>query len=724
VLSKLTKKPKPIKPYSEPAMTLDSVIPAYDNINNNQATPFDLAHFLENLPSTPGVYRHIDKQDTVLYVGKAKNLKNRVNSYFAKQLPSSRIALMVAKIVRIEITVTRSEAEALLLENNLIKALNPRYNIVFRDDKSYPLLRFTLHQFPRMTYYRGVLDKKANYFGPYPSGWAVKETIILLQKIFLLRNCTDSFFAHRTRACLQHQIGRCSAPCVGLIDTENYRLDVNNAMRFLQGKTQDVLDELANKMNRYAQDYAFEQAAVIRDQMAALSKLQHQQVMDNQGKQNVDIIALIKVSGLVVLNLAMVRDGKHLGDRPYRPAHAEQASLSEVLEAFITHHYDGTGLTMPSVLIINLGIESEQVINKIEIKNNNNLLINDTINDITNDTVNDTINDTTINNKNVKNSGNNNYLTVHNKLLLQSLLSERAGHSVIILQKPQGARRLWLEQAVRNAEMAAARFLSEKNILFNRLKQLAILLNLNSSIKLNIGKKDIQKDVQEDIQEDITNIRIECFDISHTSGEATQGSCVVFEKISLQVKQYKRFNIINIKSGDDYAAMNQVLMRYYGRIAAMEIPRLPDIVLIDGGIGQVAIAKAVFIALGLSTQLHRIVGISKGEGRKVGLETLIFADGRLPLNLPHDSPALMLLALIRDEAHRFAITGMRSKRAKTRNTSSLEHIEGIGPKRRKALLSRFGGISGVEQATCEDLATVDGISDTLAKKIYIQLNGQ
>jgi excinuclease ABC subunit C len=300
------------------------------------------------------------------------------------------------------------------------------------------------------------------------------------------------------------------------------------------------------------------------------------------------------------------------------------------------------------------------------------------------------------------------------------LLSDRAGHSVIILHKPQGARRLWLEQAIRNAEMAAARFLSEQSIIFDRLKQLIILLKLNSSINLNVDKNDIQEDIQENIQD----IRIECFDISHTSGEATQASCVVFEKISLQAKQYKRFNITDIIPGDDYAAMKQVLTRYYGRIAAMEIPQLPDIVLIDGGIGQVAIAKAVFIHLGLNTQLHRIVGVAKGEGRKVGLETLIFADGRLPLNLPHNSPALMLLALIRDEAHRFAITGMRSKRAKTRNTSSLEHIEGIGPKRRKALLSRFGGISGVEQATCEDLATVEGISDTLAKKIYIQLHGQ
>jgi excinuclease ABC subunit C len=677
---------KPPKPFEEPLMTIESSVPAHDNVNNGHATPFDLQHFLANLPSTPGVYRHIDKNNTVMYVGKAKDLKKRVSTYFFKNLPSPRIAMMVEKIVRIEITVTRSEAEALLLENNLIKSLNPRYNIVFRDDKSYPMLRFTMHRFPRMTYYRGVPDKKANYFGPYPSGWAVKETIGLLQKIFLLRNCNDSFFLHRTRACLQHQIGRCSAPCVDLIDEATYRLDVNNATRFLQGKTQEVLDELQVKMYAYSERLEFEQAASIRNQMSALSTLQHQQVMDNQGDQNVDIIALVKVGELVVLNLAMVRGGRHLGDRPYRPAHTEGASLSEVLEAFITQHYDSDALKMPTVILINLDVLDFDALNSaIPLLNT---------------------------------------LTLDNKHALQSLLKQRAGHNVVILHKPQGARRLWLEQATRNAEMAAARFVSEQGTTLDRLKQLAEVLNLDTSdVQESHATHSDQDSDNPSKRTGVYRLRIECFDISHTSGEATQASCVVFDQINLQPKQYKRFNIVGITGGDDYAAMQQVLTRHYGRIAAMEVPCFPDVVLVDGGVGQVAMAKGVFEALGLAEHLHRIVGVAKGEGRKVGLETLLFADGREPLNLPSNSAALMLVALIRDEAHRFAITGMRAKRAKTRNTSTLDEIEGIGPKRRKALLSRFGGLRGVHDASSEDLSTVEGISETLARKIYAQLHG-
>jgi excinuclease ABC subunit C len=694
MLPKLIKLPKRIKPNLEPEMTAESSVPPHEYINNGQVTPFDLEHFLANLPSTPGVYRHIDKHNTVLYVGKAKDLKKRVNSYFVKHLPSPRIALMVSQIVRIEITVTRSEAEALLLENNLIKALSPRYNIVFRDDKSYPLLRFTVHEFPRMTYYRGALDKQANYFGPYPSGLAAKETIALLQKIFLLRNCTDSFFSHRTRPCLQYQMKRCSAPCVGLIDAAHYRIDVQHVMRFLQGKTQAVLDDLAKKMHHYASEYAFEQAAFVRDQMAALAKLQHQQVVDNQGHQTVDVIALIQVSELVVLNLAMIREGKHLGDRVYRPARAEQANLAEVLDAFITHHYQADGLKIPPVLVINLPINSEQSTESTESTESK--------------TVENKLEESVRENTTFADA--NACLSLQNKHALQALLSERAGYSVTIVHKPQGVRRVWLEQAVRNAEMAAARFLSEYSTSAERLKQLLIVLNIQTAI-------------QTAEKTELNTIRIECFDVSHTSGEATQASCVVFESLALQPKQYKRFNITEVNAGDDYAAMQQVLMRHYGRIVMMDTPQLPDIVLIDGGIGQVNVAKAVFIHLGLHEHLHRIVGIAKGDARKVGLETLIFADGRLPLQLSPNSPALMLLAMIRDEAHRFAITGMRAKRAKSRNTSRLEDIEGIGPKRRKALLSRFGGISGVEQATCEDLATVEGISMALARKIYTQLHG-
>ncbi len=623
--------------------------------------PFDLGHFLAQLPSTPGVYRHIDKHDKVLYVGKAKDLKKRVSTYFLKNVSSPRIAMMVAQVLRVEITVTRSEAEALLLENNLIKTLNPRYNILFRDDKSYPMLRFTGHDFPRMAYYRGAVDKKGQYFGPYPSGWAVKETIGVLQKVFRLRSCTDSIFNHRTRPCLQHQIGRCSAPCVGLNDTAGYALDVNNAAKFLRGKAQDVLDEMQARMHQHAEVLEFEQAATVRNQIAALSKMQHQQGMDNQGDQDVDIIAVVKVGELVVLNLAMVRGGRHLGDRPYRPGHADGADLPEVLSAFIGQHYEG--IAIPPVLIVNVALDAED------------------------------------------------------KTTLETILSVKAERKVTLLHKPQGVRRLWLEQAQRNAEMAAGRFIAEQGTTIDRLQQLAEVLGLDG------GSGERGDDNDDPTQRTgLYSLRIECFDISHTAGEATQASCVVFDQINIQPKQYKRFNITGITGGDDYAAMQQVLQRHYGRLAAAEDARLPDVVLVDGGKGQVAMAKGVFEKLGIDT--HLIVGVAKGEGRKVGLETLIFADGREPLELPHDSPALMLVALIRDEAHRFAITGMRAKRAKARQASSLDEIEGIGPKRRKALLSRFGGLRGVMEAGAEDLATVEGISEDFARKLYAQLHGE
>ena len=618
------------------------------------------------------MYRFFDEAGHILYVGKARNLKKRVSSYFQRTQLSPRIENMVRKIARYETTVTRTETEALILENNLIKELSPPFNILFRDDKSYPYVMLTGHAFPRLASYRGKVDKRNRYFGPFPNSWAVRNSVQILQKVFRLRTCEDSVFKNRSRPCLLHQIHRCSAPCVGRLSVEQYGQDVMQATRFLEGDHSRVLSELEKEMAAYSEAMEFEMAAVMRDRIADLSSVLQQQSMDTvaDGEGDVDIIAVAQIEGMICVNLAMVRGGRHLGDRPYFPkglrmSSGEQASPAEILETFIQQHYledepseSGTSTTnlIPPVFILNHSLQpsSEDGVS--------------------------------VEDKSVES--------------LQSLLSTQAGKKITFLHQPQGQRRHWLVMAEGNAKLALTKRLVETGGQLARARALADVLSLDL--------------------ENLEQLRIECFDISHTSGEATQASCVVYAKNDMQSSEYRRFNIDGITPGDDYAAMRQVLQRRYANFQELPVDKLPQVILIDGGKGQVEMARQVLTEFGMDISL--IVGVAKGEGRKVGLETLIFADDRKPLELGIDSAALLLVAQIRDEAHRFAITGMRAKRAKARTVSRLEEIEGIGAKRRQKLLARFGGLRGVAGATIEEIAGVDGISMTLAEQIYRQLH--
>ncbi|MBS1174883.1 MAG: uvrC [Burkholderiaceae bacterium] len=623
---------------------------------NTPPTAFDPSELLASLQHLPGVYRHIGANDEVLYVGKAKDLKKRVTSYFQKNLSHSpRIALMVQKIVRVDVTVTRTETEALLLENNLIKQLAPRYNILFRDDKSYPFLKMTRHDFPRMVYYRGAVDKVHQYFGPFPNGYAVKESIKLLQKVFMLRTCDETVFKNRSRPCMLHQIERCSAPCVGLISKPDYAADVAASVKFLRGESDAVLHDLQNKMQTAAEQLQFEQAALYRDKIAALSNMMSQQAVESTGDDtDADIIAVAHSDARYCVNLAMVRGGRHLGDKAFFPQHTQDCSAQDVFEAFIIQHYLDSE---PPRVMISALTPSQAV---------------------------------------------------------AELLDDAVGRSLQWVKQPRGQRKIWLEMALNNAELALSRRMQE-----------------SASAKLRT--EDLLKVLHHelDTDEEKSNFRVECFDISHTAGEAAQASCVVYQHHTMQNNEYRRYNIKDITAGDDYAAMRQVLQRRYEKIAELLssvqneqhedfAKHMPDVVLVDGGKGQLSIAREVFEGLGLDISV--LVGVSKGEGRRVGLETLVFADGRVAVKLGKLSPALMLIAQIRDEAHRFAITGMRAARAKTRNVSRLEEIEGVGAKRRTALLKRFGGVAGVKNASVQDLAQVEGISEKIAQEIYKQLH--
>jgi excinuclease ABC subunit C len=626
---------------------------------------------VKRLPGLPGVYRFFDEAGQILYVGKARNLKKRVSSYFQRTQLSPRIELMVGKIARYETTVTRTETEALILENNLIKELAPPFNILFRDDKSYPYVMLTGHQFPRLASYRGKVDKRNHYFGPFPNSWAVRNSIQILQKVFRLRTCEDSVFKNRSRPCLLHQIHRCSAPCVGRLSVEQYSQDVTQATRFLEGDHSRVLSELEKEMHAHSEAMEFEMAAVLRDRIADLSSVLQQQAMDTvaEGEGDVDIIAVAQTEGMVCVNLAMVRGGRHLGDRAYFPkglrtSSGELPSPAEILEAFIAQHYldevigDEPSSTnnIPPVLVLNHALQSA--------------------------------------------SDDGSTLSETPPEDLHDLLNAQAGRKITFLHQPQGQRRHWLAMAEGNAKLALTKRLVETGGQLARARSLADILSLEL--------------------ENLEQLRIECFDISHTSGEATQASCVVYTKNAMQSGEYRRFNINDIKPGDDYAAMRQVLQRRYANFQELPLEKIPQVILIDGGKGQVEMARQVFSEFGIDIGL--IVGVAKGEGRKVGLETLIFADGRPPLELGIDSAALLLVAQIRDEAHRFAITGMRAKRAKARTVSRLEEIEGIGAKRRQKLLARFGGLKGVANASIEEIASVEGVSLTLAEQIYRQLH--
>lgn len=603
---------------------------------------------LSMLPTLPGVYRYFDAEGTCLYVGKAKDLKRRVSSYFQKNDLSPRIAIMVSKIARMETTVVRTEAEALLLENNLIKTLAPKYNILFRDDKSYPYLKLSASPFPRVSYYRGGVDKKSRFFGPYPNAGAVREAIGILQKVFRLRTCEDAVFANRSRPCLMGQMDRCSCPCVGKITEEEYAADVENACRFLRGETDDVMQGLRDKMTAASDAWRFEEAAVFRDRIASLNDVMQQQAVETTGGDtDADIIAVAITAGVACVNIAMVRGGRHLGDHAVFPdvvrGTGEALAASDVFDAFISQHY----LTskVPDVVVSQAASDREAT---------------------------------------------------------AETLSDLAGRRIAFVSEPQSLRRKWLEMAEQGARIALERHLTETAGEKRRVEDLIRVLDLKLT------------------DEQRTTLTMECFDISHTAGEATQASCVVFRGLGMDSSRYRRFNINDVTAGDDYAAMKEVLTRRYSSVARGEA-ELPDIVFVDGGRGQVHMARDVFTELGLP--LSVIVGVAKGEGRKTGLETLVFADGREPLVLGSESPALMLVAMIRDEAHRFAITGMRAKRSKTRQTSRLEDIDGIGAKRRQKLLTHFGGLKGVKNAGVEDIAKIDGFSRSLAQKIYDHLHG-
>jgi excinuclease ABC subunit C len=603
---------------------------------------FDPKPILKNLPNLPGVYRMINATEEVIYVGKAKDLKKRVSSYFNKNLVYPRTRMMVSNIVKIETTVTHNEAEALLLENNLIKSLMPRYNVLFRDDKSYPYITITGDAFPRLAFHRGAQKKGSQYFGPFPNSVAVRESIQLLQKVFKLRTCENTVFANRSRPCLQYQIERCTAPCVDFISPENYANDVNMAALFLNGKTNEVMNALGDKMNTAAANQEYEMATVFRDRMQALRQVQAKQFVSDFSVSDADVIACASLQKQHCINLVMIRGGRHLGDKSFFPKNSQDAELSETMEAFLTQYY--VAQNTPPMIVCGVEIDSKSF----------------------------------------------------EAVFSERASEQKAGRKVKIITNTIGDKKVWLKMAQTNAELALGQRAATSANQAAKLIALRKALNLAETVE-----------------------RIECFDISHTMGEATVGSCVVFDKGDMQNSEYRRYNITGITPGDDYAAMRDVLTRRYKKVAAGEGIR-PDLVFIDGGKGQLGVAIEVMQEVGLEDIL--LIGIAKGEERRPGLETMIFGDTGEMLNLEKDNQGLHLLQQIRDEAHRFAITGHRAKRAKARITSSLEDIEGVGAKRRKALLTRFGGLDGVKNASMDELAQVEGISKSLAEKIYEQLH--
>jgi len=602
---------------------------------------FEAKALLQRLPNRPGVYRMLDADGTVIYVGKALDLKKRVSSYFQKNLGSPKTRVMVAQIADIEVTVTQNENEALILENNLIKSLKPRYNVLFRDDKSYPYIYLSSdQQFPRLSFHRGAKRGKGRYFGPYPSAAAVRETLGLLQKLFPVRQCRDSFYSNRTRPCLQYQIKRCTAPCVGLVSEEDYAEDVRHAEMFLQGKSTVVVDELVHRMEQAADQLDYENAARYRDQITNLRRIQDKQYIDSDTADSIDVIAAASRGGVGCVQIFTIRQGRNLGNRSYFPKHIDGVEENQreiqLISSFLPQYYLNRNGDIPAQIIVSHTPEEPE--------------------------------------------------------LLESVLAEAAGRKVSISARVRGARARWLEAAEQNVQQG---------------------LNM----RLNSQATQLQRfeALQEVLQLDEMPERLECFDISHTMGEATVASCVVFDTNGPLKSDYRRFNIEGITPGDDYAAMQQALTRRYKRLREGE-GKLPDILFIDGGKGQVNAARGVLDELQIPDVM--LIGIAKGPGRKPGLETLYLSDGGEETILPADSKALHLIPQIRDEAHRFAITGHRQRRQKARRTSTLEQIPGLGPKRRQQLLHRFGGLQEIARAGVEDLASVNGISRKLAQQIY------
>jgi excinuclease ABC subunit C len=623
---------------------------------------FDPAPVIAALPHQPGVYRMLNAAGDALYVGKALDLRKRVASYFQKTSGQSpRIQVMLGQVAAVETTVTRSEAEALLLESNLIKSLAPRYNILFRDDKTYPYLVITGHRYPRLGFHRGSLDKRNRYFGPFPSAGAVRESIQLLQKVFRIRTCEDTVFSNRSRPCLLHQIRRCTAPCVGLVGEADYAEDVRSADLFLAGKEDEVMERLATRMSEASARTSYEEAAVFRDQIAALRKVQEKQFVSGEG-DDADVIACGRAAGIVCVNLVMIRSGRHLGDKNFFPRNADESTAEQVLEAFVQQHY--LLQNAPPLIVVGAKFDAAP---------------------------------------------------------LEQVFSERAGRKVAIQTNPAGTRRAWLKMAERNAELGAGQALGSLATQEARLAALQQVLGQPGTLQ-----------------------RIECFDVSHTMGEAAVASCVVYDKSAMQKTDYRRYNIAvkaddesppdvgaidrtqeradhraGITPGDDYAALRQALTRRYRKIVAGE-GRMPDLVLIDGGKGQLSVAVGVFAELGMNDVA--LAAVAKGEERRPGLEELILPGRAEPLVLGAEHPALHLVQQIRDEAHRFAIQGHRARRGKARTTSSLEVIRGVGAKRRQRLLARFGGLRGLLAASVDELAQVEGISRVLAEKIYHELH--
>jgi excinuclease ABC subunit C len=600
---------------------------------------FDPQSFVRSLTHRPGVYQMLNAKHKVIYVGKALDLRKRVSSYFQRTHADAKTASMMDLVANVEVTVTNTEAEALILEYNLIKRHKPRFNVILRDDKSYPYIYVsTDHAFPRLRFHRGPRKGKGRYFGPYPSTSAVRKTLNELQKLFLIRDCQDSYFKNRTRPCLQYQIKRCTAPCVGYIDEETYAEDINAAILFLEGKNRSVIDAMIERMDRASGEREYEQAARFRDQISRLKKVEAEQIVSRTAARDLDVIAIASKSAVHCVTIIFIRGGKILGSRNHFPRLSVEASSQEILSGFLPQYY--LGKDAPAEIIVESNIDD--------------------------------------------------------RLLLEQTLAERSNHKVSIKDRVRGDRRRWLQLAATNADQGLKLQVSSNATIRRQFEALAELLQLEAPPQ-----------------------RLECFDVSHTSGEATVASCVVFNQAGPLKSDYRRFNLSPDSAGDDYAGMAEALRRRYKRVKKGEVP-LPDVLFVDGGKGQMAEALTILDELELGWL--QVIAVAKGRSRKPGMEQLFLAGQSTPTILPGDSPALHLIQQIRDEAHRFAITGHRQRRAKARKTSRLEEIPGLGPKRRRELLKQFGGLQGVRGAGIDDLVKVRGISRALAEKIYGDLH--